>query len=368
MKLSLVSMFAVLAVFAAPAREPGQINVAAAHAAATREVPTHDVIETGFLIFDRGEGLLPISVPRDEELTMDVLIDVGVLGDLDAGDVVLSSGVEPYSVGLPSAHASESTAAPKRETGWVKSYATGGYLGYSLKHELNTRLLPQGFPWLFYKDTQAGTENRRRELRIGTRDGAYTAEFRSDGHCKGCDNPEHFIESKWLWGDAAHCKKCKKLEHRVWHAAESRTVPAGTVDMLSAVYLARTLVRNNVLETSFPVMNDETIWTVSLKRGPRKRIETPAGKFDCQQIVLSTTFPAEFNTPAEVEDQKKKGGQFSGLFGIQGNIKIWLEANTGVPVLIEGDLPVPLPLVDKLHVSVQLKSFKGVPVEFKTVK
>jgi hypothetical protein len=357
MRILIASVLAMLAALGPEEPKTGSSAVAA-----------RDVVDTGFLIIDRGEGLLPISVPRDEELQMDVLVDVGVLGDLDAGDVVLSSGVEAYAAGLPSAHATESAPVTKRETGWVKSYATGSYLGYSLKHELNTRLLPQGFPWLFYKDTQGGSENRRRELRIGTRDNAYTAEYRSDRHCKGCDNPEHFIESKWLWGDAAHCKKCKKLEHRVWKDSESRVIPAGTVDMLSAVYLARSLVRQGAVETTFPVMNDETIWMVSLKRGPRKRLETAAGKFDCQQIVLSTTFPEDANTPEAVEDQKAKGSKFSGLFGIQGNIKIWLEAKTGVPVLIEGELPVPLPLVDHLHVSVQLKSFKGVPPEFKPVK
>ena len=30
------------------------------------------------------------------------------------------------------------------------------------------------------------------------------------------------------------CKKCKKLEHRVWKDPVSRTVPAGTVDMRTA--------------------------------------------------------------------------------------------------------------------------------------
>jgi hypothetical protein len=54
-----------------------------------------------------------------------------------------------------------------------------------------------GFPATFYTDTQSGSENRRRELRIGTKDGALTAVFPSDGHCKGCKNKEHFVESKW---------------------------------------------------------------------------------------------------------------------------------------------------------------------------
>ena len=38
------------------------------------------------------------------------------------------------------------------------------------------------------------------------------------------------------------------------------------------------------------------------------------------------------------------------------------------PVLIEGDLPVPIPFVDKLNVSVQLKSYRGTTPTFVPVK
>jgi hypothetical protein len=149
----------------------------------------------------------------------------------------------------------------------------------------------------------------------------------------------------------------------VWKDPLSRTIPAGTVDMLSAVYLARGLVRNGVPEATFPTIDRQKVWSVHLTRGARKRVETDIGKFDCQQVLLTTTFVAESGS-----DEEKKGEQFQGLFGIQGKLPIWLEASSGVPVLIEGDLPVPIPLVDSVHVQVQLKHVKNVPPTFKTVK
>jgi hypothetical protein len=39
---------------------------------------------------ERGEGQVPLILPLDEELTFDVIIDVGILGDIDVGDVKLS--------------------------------------------------------------------------------------------------------------------------------------------------------------------------------------------------------------------------------------------------------------------------------------
>jgi hypothetical protein len=217
---------------------------------------------------------------------------------------------------------------------------------------------------IFYTDSQRGSENRNRELKIGVREGNTVADFRSDGHCKGCNNKEHFVESRWIWGEPAHCKKCKLLEHRVWKDPVSRTVPPGTVDMLSAVYLARTLVRENIPEATIPVIDRQKVWEVHMTRGAKKRVETEAGTFDCQEVNLVTKFLAE----ASDKEAETNSSQFQGLFGIQGSIHIWLEARTGVPVLIEGELPVPLPFVDKLDVRVRLKSAKGVPAEFKPVK
>ena len=326
---------------------------------ATPPVPATPAAEPSkalYLKVERGPGLLPLYVPRGEELRFDVEIDVGI-SNLDVGDVELSSGVDPFRAGLPGATPNPVAGA---ERGWVRSVATGSYLGYRLEHELKTRLLPQAFPSLFHTDSQRGSENRNRELKIGLRENVRVAEFRSDGHCKGCANKEHFIESKWLWGDAEHCKKCKLLEHREWKDPLTRPVPEGTLDMLSAVYLARTLVRERIDSATFPVIDRQKVWEVTVTRDKTKKIETDAGTFECQQVKLSTRFLAEEN-----EKEEPSSSQFQGLFGIQGTIQIWLEVHTGVPVLIQGELPIPLPLVDHLDVRVKLKSFKGTPPEFK---
>jgi hypothetical protein len=122
-------------------------------------------------------------------------------------------------------------------------------------------------------------------------------------------------------------------------------------------------VRENLAEATFPVIDRQKIWEVHLTRGRKKRIETRAGPYECLEIKLGTKFLAEENE----KESESSSGQFQGLFGIQGSIQIWLEANSGGPVLIEGELPIPRPLVDKLDVRVRLKSAKGVPAEFKAV-
>jgi hypothetical protein len=61
-------------------------------------------------------------------------------------------------------------------------------------------------------------------------------------------------------------------------------------------------------------------------------------------------------------------GKFQGLFGIQGAIRIWFDARSGVPVLIQGELPIPVPLVGDLDLSVRLKKHSGAPGGFASVK
>ena len=304
------------------------------------------------LLVARGEGVDPLEIPRDEELVFAVEVDVGFLGSADVGTVTLSSGVTAYQPPLPPP-GSTAPPGPQRHVGWIRSLAEGSYLGYTLHHELSARHLPQTAPSILFHDTQTGSEHRRRELRIGDYDGKRAAVSRSDRHCKGCTNVEHFVESAWLWGKPSHCKKCKRAEHRIWDPSETRPVPAGTVDLLSAVYLARSMIRENRETTSFPVIDKQKLWDLTVRRGETRTIEVPAGRFRCVLVQLQTTLP-----PGEPKD---KDG-FSGLFGIRGTIRIWMDAATGVPVMITGELPVPV--VKSLELEVKLKSHRGAPPGF----
>jgi hypothetical protein len=296
------------------------------------------------LRIDRGPGTEPIVIPRDESLTYQVAIDLGILGDLRVGSVVLSAGemdsVAPDGV----------SAGP---AGWIRSEATGSYLSYKLEEVLDVRYRTQEWPALLYTDIQTGSENRRHELRLGVRDGRPTFQFDEDHHCPGCSNPEHKVESIWPWGKPYHCDGCKRMQHRVWDVSIQKPAPAGTVDLLSAVYLARSMVAEGRSTETFPVLDQDKLWILTLRTGARRAIATDAGKFDCALVELETGVP-----PGEVRKPK----DFSGLFGIQGNIGIWMDAAAGVPVQITGDLPVPV--IGRLSVNARLSSYRGTPPEF----
>ena len=336
------------------ALEPAAVVAEAAFSAASAP---DDPPATGELRIERGEGLLPLAIPRGEQLEFDVEVDLGALGDPRVGHVKLSSGVEPYIEGLPSRGAS----AKKRgkEVGWMKSAASGSHLGYTLDHRLEARHLPQVMPRILFNDVQKGSENRLRRLKLGESEGKQVAVYENDGHCKekGCARVEHFVESKWIWGKPFHCEKCKLGEHRVLRPARTRDAPKGALDMLSAVYLARTMVMDGLAETEIAVVDKQKLWNVKISRGKKKTIEVPAGRFECTLVQLVTRVP---------EGEPDDGEGFEGLFGIQGTIAIWFESKSGVPVLISGTLPVPV--IGELDVRVELVKFKGTPATFAPVK
>ena len=278
-------------------------------------------------------------IPRDETLTYTVAIDLGILGDLRVGTVVLSSG--------------ELDAGESEPAGWLRSEATGSYLGYKLEETLDVQFRPQEWPALNYTDIQTGSENRRHELRLGVREGRPAMQFDEDHHCPGCSRPEHQVSSIWPWGKPHHCDGCKRMEHRIWDVSITRPTPAGTVDLLSAVYLARSMVEEGRSTESIPVLDEEKLWILTLRTGDRREIATAAGKFACTLVELETSVPAG-------EVRKKK--DFSGLFGIQGKIGIWMDTAAGVPVQITGDLPVPV--IGRLSVNANLASYRGTAPEF----
>jgi len=338
----------------APASTPASVPKAEG---STREYAiTTEPGEDGPVRIERGDGEVPLILPRGEELVFDVIIDLGILGDVDVGDVTLSSGLERTPRGLPSSRDAQ-RKVEMFDRAWIKSVAQGGYAGYEVTQTITANHLSQDWPRILYKDQQRGSENRERELKIGLRDGHTTAEYRNDHHCQGCSDKTHFVDSVWAWGKPSHCKKCKLAEHRVWKEPGHREVPKQSIDMLSAVYVARAMVELGVKETSFPLVDKQRVWRVKVQQGGRERHKVPAGTFECAQMQLITSLE-----PGEKPDGDSKN--FQGLFGIQGTIRIFFDAKTGVPVLIQGQLPIPVPFVGDLDLSVQLKSYKGTPKGF----
>ena len=334
----IVALVLSLMGFASDESAPEAVDDAAAVEASAPRAP---------LTMPRGEGLHPLIVPDGEVLVFEAFVDLGL--EAKAGTVTLSAGSEPFSAGLPTPGARVESDGLR--TAWIESRAQGAHLGYKLDHTVHTRILPTEWPRYFHKDLQQGSENRKRELKIGVRDGQPMAWARANSHCGGCQRREHFVESHLPWGDDFHCKKCKRMEHRDWRPAVEREVPEGTVDLLAAIYLSRTLLLEDIDSLTFPMLTRLDLWEVTLSQGEEKKKKTPAGEFICREIKLSTTIPEGENSDKE----------FKGLFGMHGTIHIWLERESGIPVLINGRVPIgPL----DLGVSVKLLSYEGTPETF----
>lgn len=310
------------------------------------------LIEGSFRI-DRGPQT-SLWVPPGESLEFRVHVDLGLLGDAAVGTVTMSSGLEPFVKGLPLPGQTLPEGGPM--VGWLRVAARGGHLGYDLDHTITTRFLPQEWPSLINLEVQTGSENRKREVKIGRKDGEWVSTYRGDTHCRGCTRREHYIEPSLPWNSDYHCSKCKRGEHRHWGTGTDRMVPEQAIDILGAVYLARGLVREGKQRLKLTMIQKRSLWDVTLQRGELKEIRVGAGTFLCREVRLLVSQP---------KGEEKSGGKFTGLFGIRGALKIWLHETTGVPVQIEGD--VPLGNLMDLHATVQLATYRGVPEAFKAI-
>ncbi len=284
--------------------------------------------ERDALAFDPECGGPKLYLPRDETLVYRVYIDLSLV-NASVGTVTQTCRVVPYQ---PSVLIEEEAVAENLETASILIRAKGDYSWYSLDSTIETRILPQAWPRILHKSTSEGTEKRARELLIGSWEGVPTASYRKDtetGAPKGT---------------------------RIWKPAQRRAIPPGTVDLMSAVFFARTLVQEGYEEITFPLIDKDRVWRMKLRRGEAQEVRTPAGVFDALEVKLDPE-PYPDETISEAKQRR-----FEGLFGIHGTIHLWADSRTGVPVRIQGDLPVG-PLT--LGIEVALSDYHGTPADFK---
>ena len=279
-------------------------------------------------LFVPAPGAAGVVIPREERLVYRAYLDLSLVSS-HVGTVTQTCTVEQQPVPL----VVSKSAAPAGEAASIKLQAEGEYLWYSLESTLETRVLPQEWPRLFYQQRSESSRGiRRREVMLGKREGAGAASYRGDTD-KGA--PEGT---------------------RIWRAAQDRAVPEGTLDMLTAVFMARALIRDGKEQMTFPLIDKTRLWNLTLRRGKEARMETGAGEFDVVEVVLD---PEPY--PGESFEEKKK--QFEGVFGIHGSIHLWVERKTGIAVRIQGELPINDGLIT-LGIDVVLASYSGTPPEF----
>ena len=283
---------------------------------------------------DLGPDQRTLDLPVGETLRYRATLRTA-LADIDVGSVELSAGLDPYRRSLLAAASNRGQS----DTPWVRARAFGDYTLYVMDARLETRFQDQTWPFSVHKYNHEGTEKRRRELLTGEKGGQWTVSYRGDTS-RGAP------EGLRIWGDT-----------------REQSVPRGALDSLSAVYLVRSAVAAGETSLRFHMLDKLRIWDVQVTLGPTQELETPAGTFRGRVVQLATerVDPEALAEAENSTDADGEGTEFAGPFGIKGNIELWLEETTGIPLLIKGELPV---LLGDLTVDMTLEGYEGTPSGF----
>jgi hypothetical protein len=270
-------------------------------------------------------------LPASESLRFKVEVTVGPVRGLDVGKVTLECAQAPELEDQPieAAQAKKS----RRPIGTIKTVASGGYLGYEVLHTIGVTWFVGISPRIEWDETLRGSNCSARTIRIGEIDGQWKIEYQKDRHCKGCNRKTHQVDGMMPWSNPRHCKDCERPEHRVPRDFKYLDVPADSMDMVSALYFARSFVRSGQKSLTLSLVNQDELWSVELTRGEEREIETPAGEFNCVRVLIGPKLAAGEGMGEEAAER------FEALFGLHGNISLWVDKAGGFPVRIEGKAP-----------------------------
>ena len=161
---------------------------------------------------------------------------------------------------------------------------------------------------------QTGTENRKKKLLFSDD----KIEYVKLKHCKNrdrCQIEEHFIETDD--GTKEHCKKCRDRNHYIWRTRASLENVTPTYDLLSALFIARNFPVNVGKKSGeIRLADGRDLWIMSIFAESEEIVESKAGTFETIMLKLSTK---------PLNSHAKEQKSFKGLFGLKGDIIIWID-------------------------------------------
>ena len=323
LSLVLIELFAVLCQ-ASPLPVTAGAQVPVTKERVQAEEASAEKVPAPFIV-PRGEGLLELMIPQDESLTFGAHLELGVVR-ARVGKVTMRAGVEQ-----PKRSLLRPKAGAGGETAWIEARAVGEYTVYSLDSRLETRFHAKDWPRVVHRMEQQGTERRRREILLGRRGDKDVLSYRSD------------------------TRTGAPVGTRIWRPSTELSAPAGAIDSVGAVYLVRSMIRDGLESTDITMVDKNRLWSVEISLGEPEEIEVTAGRFRARPVTLKTERLYPDDHPKEADEG------FSGPFGLRGNIQLWVDEKSGVPVLIAGTLPAgPI----DIDIEIRLESFEGTPVGF----
>lgn len=269
---------------------------------------------------------IPIAKPEDKfDPSVNFYVGERIVYDVTMMNINKTVGLTQGSVIFEI----EKMIYDKRDCYFFSGIAEGEGLGYKLKIELNSYLDSKTLLPVAAINKQSGSEKRKKKLVFLDE----TVEYQKKKHCKlkeGCQNKEHFVHDKD--GVLEHCKRCKDKNHYNWIVRYTLDNTKPTYDLLSAFFIARNLpfgVEGN--KSKVRLVDGRDLWEMTVHIVGEEVIDTKAGQFDTLFLKMKTR-------PLNRHAIEQKS--FSGLFGLKGDIALWIDKKSKIPIKIKGSYPL----------------------------
>jgi len=221
--------------------------------------------------------------------------------------------------------------------------AKGGGFGYNLILATESFIDSKSFYPVLFTNTQTGSEVRKHKL-VFSDD---KIEYVKMKHCKSFDDCSVDAHYKKKRGAKVHCKGCDDRNHYKWRVRSVHNNEKPTYDLLSALFVARTFdIHVGGKNAEMVLVDGRDLWKMKIRPVSEETIETPAGSFDTILVVLESM---PFN------DHAKKQDSFRGLFGLKGDIKLWIDKVSKTIIKITGSYP----LVFDIKIEIKVKSIES---------
>ena len=226
----------------------------------------------------------------------------------------------------------------------LQGSAEGSGFGYNLKIDIESFIDSNSLRPILFNNVQSGTEDRKKKLNFSKK----KIEYIKMKHCKlgdKCHDEAHFKDNN---NEKVHCGKCKDRNHYTWRVREVHKTTKPTYDLLSALFIARTFdLKYGGKDYEIILVDDRDLWKMRIHVISEEIIETDIGKFATLLLQL-TGLP--FNNHAKEQDS------FRGLFGLKGDLRLWVDKETKVPIRIRGTYP----LLFDIPVEIVITSVEGI--------
>lgn len=220
--------------------------------------------------------------------------------------------------------------------------AEGEGFGYKLKMNSVSYIDSDTFLPVLTTNIQSGSENREKKTQFYDD----KIEYSKKKHCKlddSCEDTSHYIN---LNGIRSHCRKCQDANHYTWMTRFVHENVKPTYDLLSGLYIARQFpISIGGKVENIRLVDGRDLWQMSIQAIAEEVIETEIGKFDTLELKLTAT---------PLNEHAKKQKSFTGLFGLKGDIALWVDKESKIPIRIRGAYP----LVFDVQIEIIIKTIE----------